>query len=193
VKDHLTTRPLTLRLSQGTALRTGLRGLLLEAAERQRDGGGALIVEILMRHLVGAKLEVLFPEIEIEHHGSAMAPYGSRRKGTFFLNGSVVHVSSRPTERLIQLCTVNLEEGLMPVIVTSKKGVISVDSLLENSPQLIGRVETLELEQFLVTNITEWAEFAPSERKACLQKLLDAYNELIDRCETDPSLRIELK
>jgi hypothetical protein len=52
------------------------------------------------------------------------------------------------------------------------------------------RIEVIELSQFLASNLLEWSRFDSSRQSSALQQLIDAYNALIDRHETDPSLRI---
>ncbi len=34
------------------------------------------------------------------------------------------------------------------------------------------------------------SSFQPAQRKLTIDKIIDKYNEIVDECETDPSLRI---
>ncbi|NMA21776.1 MAG: DUF4928 domain-containing protein, partial [Lentisphaerae bacterium] len=52
--------------------------------------------------------------------------------------------------------------------------------------------EMFDVEQFLAGNIYELGKFAVTGRKATAQMLVDAYNKIIEECETDPSLKIHL-
>ena len=48
----------------------------------------------------------------------------------------------------------------------------------------------IEAEQFIATNILEWSKFTAPNQRVELMRLIGAYNMLIDRFETDPSLLI---
>ena len=54
------------------------------------------------------------------------------------------------------------------------------------------RIDIFEIEQFVATNVHEKSGFAKSKRRVTVKKLIDSYNDLIDNCETDPSLKIKL-
>ena len=58
---------------------------------------------------------------------------------------------------------------------------------------LVGaKLEVLDIEQFFVANIFEWTRFDAKDRKTTLQDLMNCYNVIVESCETDPSLKIEL-
>lgn len=52
------------------------------------------------------------------------------------------------------------------------------------------RVDILEIEQFIATNVYEWSGFQQSERQVSVDELVREYNKIIEQCETDPSLKI---
>lgn len=64
---------------------------------------------------------------------------------------------------------------------------------LAERKDIAARVEVVELEQFLATNIHEWSRFELNTRNLKIHELIDRYNVLIDQHETDPSLRIETR
>ncbi len=53
-------------------------------------------------------------------------------------------------------------------------------------------IEILAAEQFLATNLYELSEFGEIERNTTVARLIAVYNQLIDKYETDPSLRISI-
>ncbi len=57
---------------------------------------------------------------------------------------------------------------------------------------LESRIEVLEIDQFLAANLYEWSGFSDVKRSASVKELIDKYNEIVVRCETDPSLKIEV-
>lgn len=54
------------------------------------------------------------------------------------------------------------------------------------------RIEVLDITQFLVANMLEWTVFDGSKRRHTFEELVKRYNSIIDACETDPSLKIEI-
>ena len=54
------------------------------------------------------------------------------------------------------------------------------------------RIDILEIEQFVATNIYEWSVFQQAKRTMTVRQLVDVYNHIIDQCETDPSLKIAM-
>lgn len=57
---------------------------------------------------------------------------------------------------------------------------------------LAGRIDILEAEQFIATNIYERSLFKASELRVTVERLIKGYNAIIDQCETDPSLRVRI-
>jgi hypothetical protein len=100
-------------------------------------------------------------------------------------------VTAAPTEALIRKCRSNLESGLRPIIVTTEDGVGGAKALAKQA-DLEDRIDVIEIEQFIATNIYEWSKFARDGRRVSLQHLIERYNQIIAEWENDPSLRIEL-
>ena len=190
VKNYFAAFPLKLKLDAGASLRASIDSLFHEAEKRQVESTGTMVVGAMMQHLVGAKLEVLYPEMELKHHGFSVADAPTQRPGDFILNGCAIHVTTTPTERLLEKCRENIDQGLSVLIITSPKGIVSVENLVESSP-LAGRIDALDIRQFLVGNVMEWAKFSVVDRRDVIGQLLIKYNEIIEACETDPSLKIE--
>lgn len=54
------------------------------------------------------------------------------------------------------------------------------------------RIEVLDITQFLVANMLEWTAFEGSRRRNTFEELITRYNLIVEACETDPSLKIEV-
>lgn len=54
------------------------------------------------------------------------------------------------------------------------------------------RVDVLDTTQFLTANVYERSLFKTADCKLTLTALLERYNEIVAKCETDPSLLIKL-
>jgi hypothetical protein len=164
---------------------------LEEAEKREAQSAGATVVGAVMQHLVGAKLEILYPDQIFHHNGYSVADAPTKRAGDFDLGDCAIHVTTSPSPGLLGKCQHNLSQGLRPLIISSSAGAIFAEKLA-SSVGLEKRIDVLDIEQFLVANIFEWTKFDAKDRKTTLQDLITHYNAIVDSCETDPSLKIEL-
>ncbi|WP_372847207.1 DUF4928 family protein [Pontiella sp.] len=188
VKDFFIGKPFKIKMDLSKSVRTLVRGVLSQAERRQKDAGGTAYVGAVMQHLVGAKLE-LFLDEALEHNGFSVADAPTKRNGDFQIENVVIHVTQTPTESLIQKCVDNLSSNLSPLIVTSHKGAISAENLAD-AENIADRIDVLEIEQFIATNILEISRFARESRKVTVEQLVEKYNAIIAAHETDPSLSL---
>jgi hypothetical protein len=191
VKEFFASLPLRVKLDSARSVRSILSGVVEAAFERQRSSPGTMVVGAVIQHLVGAKLSIALPAVRIDHRGFSVADASGEHSGDFVVGDTVVHVTTAPGEALMHKCVSNLAKGLRPLVITTAAGAMGAAALARDSG--VGeRVEVLELEQFLTTNILEWSEFGLAARPESLTQLLDAYNRIVEACETDLSLRIEV-
>ncbi|WP_238481195.1 DUF4928 family protein [Dyella telluris] len=186
-------KPFTLKLDAAWGIRMAVRFLTAQAVERQKQVPGTMFLGTLIQHLVGAKLDVVLTggATAITHHGSNESDQSPDRHGDFDLEDVAIHVSTAPGEALIRKCQENLGKGKRPIIITISNRMAAAEGLLDNLG--IGdRVDLIEFEQFIATNVFEFGRFTSEGRKAMFAKIVDRYNEVVDEYETDPSLRIEL-
>ncbi|MEK7343899.1 MAG: DUF4928 family protein [Pseudomonadota bacterium] len=182
--------PFKFRGEIGVSIESVVRDLLSQAESRQREMSGAMIVGTMLQHLVGAKLEeVLGDRVTVIHHSANTNDAGHGRGGDFDIGDAAIHVTATPSEALIRKCTANVQAGVRPIIVTTPKGM----PLAEGLSAVVGvrdRIEILEIGQFLSANAHELGLFAARGATAALERIVDRYNNIIDTCENDPSLRI---
>jgi hypothetical protein len=190
VRAYFDLQPFTFKLDPAKSLRHAVRHLFGQASTRQREVKGTMYVGAVMQHLVGAKLDTVSKE-KVEHHGFSVADAPSNRSGDFLIGDAAVHVTTAPTEALIRKCRINLESGLRPIIVTTEDGLGGAKALAKQA-DLEDRLDVIEIEQFIATNVYEWSKFVREQRKISLQLLIERYNEIVAECESDPSLRIEV-
>ena len=161
------------------------------ALERQRKCEGTMVVGAVLEHLVGAKLSIALPTIEVSHKSFSSSDASVLAKGDFLIGDTAIHVTVAPSEALLRKCKQNLSEGLHPLVVTTEGGVGGMMALANNE-NISNRIDVLEVSQFLAINVYEWIGFKNQDRSLSLEKLIVAYNQIIDDCETDPSLKISL-
>lgn len=192
VQGYFASKPFKLRVDPSRGLRISLREVLQQAEERQKTTPGVYYMGTVLQHLVGAKLECVLGESSVEHNSSSTSDAQTKRAGDFLVGDVAIHVTTSPSENVIERCRENLDEGLRPVIVTTQRGSGAVDVLAENKG-IRDRIDVFEIEQFLASNLYELGRFATDGRRAALNDLIDRYNEIIEEFETDPSLKIDLK
>lgn len=193
VRAFFASMPLRLKLDTAKSLRTLVMELLAAALARQREQVGTMVVGAVMQHLVGAKLEILLPPGSVLHQGFSVADSPTGRTGDFCISDTVIHVTTAPSEALLRKCKQNLSEGRRPVIVTTDRGVSGAIALAEAAgPDLSERLEVLDIQQFIATNVYEWSHFRGEKRSSSIRELILAYNKIVEAHETDLSLRIEL-
>jgi len=191
VQAFFARKPFTLRLDESLGLRAMIRHLLAQAEARQKATPGATLQGTMLQHLVGAKLDLVLGPGKIQHHGANQNDASEGRHGDFEIGDVAFHVSTAPGEALIRKCQANLASGRRPVIVTTAKGAATAEGLASNA-EIADRLELLEIEQFLATNIHELGLFESKQRRVKIEELIARYNELISEHETDPSLRIDI-
>jgi len=148
-------------------------------------------VGAMLQHLVGAKLDLVLGLGKLKHHGFSVADHSTERKGDFQVESVAIHVTTHPSEALIRKCAENIRAGLKPLIISVGDGVAGAGFLLKNS-ELADRVDVLDAGQFLTANVYERSFFKAAECKVTLGTLLQRYNEIVETCETDPTLRVRM-
>ena len=192
VNDYFMGKPLPLKFDPSKSVRSIVRELIEVAERRQEQNRGRHIVGTLLQHLVGAKLSLIIPADEMPAmHGASVADAVSDRAGDFAYGDAVIHVTSAPGEAVIRKCQANIEEGKHPILITTSRRVSLAEGLAETAG-IANRLEVWDIEQFLSSNVNERGLFCADGRRDMALRLVLAYNQIIEECETDPSLRIDM-
>lgn len=189
VQAYFDALPFTFKLDPSRSLRACVRDLLAQAVERQREVRGTMYAGAVMQHLVGAKLDFV-TQGEMTHHGASVADAPSNRSGDFLIGDVALHVTTAPGEALIHKCGNNLSSGLRPLIITTEDGVGGAKALARQAG-IDDRLDIIEIEQFIATNVYEWSRFERDSRPSTVADIIARYNKIVAECESDPSLRIE--
>lgn len=183
--------PLKLKVDTGSTLKACLTGIFDEAKKRQSESRGSTVLGAVMQHLVGAKLEMLYPDLIIDHNGYSVADSPTGRSGDFEIGDCVIHVTTAPAQPLLQKCIDNLDRGLRPLVISTNAGAAMAETLADEEG-MSKRIEVLDITQFLVANMLEWTSFNGTKRRGTFEELIARYNVIVEACETDPSLKIEV-
>ena len=179
----------TFHFDSGKSVAANLADLFGQALDIQRNSGGANYVGAMLQHLVGAKLDLVLGQDVVKHHGFSVADEQTARQGDFEVNGVAIHITTHPSEALIQKAATNISQGLRPLIITLGLGVQGATYLLKET-EWKDRVDVLDVAQFLTANVYERSLFQTNECKTTLRGILERYNEIVAECETDPVLTV---
>lgn len=189
VRLHFASEGPKFNFDTGKSVAANLADIFTQAADIQKNSGGANFVGAMLQHLVGAKLDIVLGVGIAYHHGFSVADHSTERQADFEVNGVAIHVTTHPSEALIRKAAKNLQAGLKPVIVTLSDGVEGAAYLMKNT-EWKDRVDVIDATQFLTANVYERSFFKAGDCKATLTGILARYNEIVTLCETDPVLQI---
>lgn len=191
VKDFFSSKPFVLHYDPSKSLRSIVADLLDQAVKRQKENPGTTYAGTMLQHLVGAKLEIILPgDKRPQHHGANVADASTARAGDFVFDDVAIHVTTAPTEALLRKCKNNLSAGLRPIIITITDSRAGAESLAKIQG-IEERLDIIEAEQFLSTNVMEWGYFVTPLQQEQIHRLIGCYNQIISLAETDQSLQIK--
>ena len=160
-----------------------IHDLLRRAAEGGKDGPVA-------QYLVGAKLQLRFPDLEISNESYSTADMQRGRPGDFRVGDTVFHVTVSPMTAVYEKCKRNLDQGLKVYLLVPERLVAGTKQNAEL--QAAGRIVAQSLEGFVSQNIDELSRFSNSEVKKAFRQLLELYNTRVNATETNKSMMIEI-
>jgi Domain of unknown function (DUF4928) len=192
VRDHFASVGPRFTFDPAKSIRSNIESLLSQAQEIQQNAHGLGVIGAMLQHLIGAKLDLINPSTPLEHHGYSVADGPTDRVADFQVGTVAIHVTTRPTPALIQKIGNNINFGLKPLIITLGDGVAAAHYLLADT-EWKHRVDVIDAIQFLVANVFERSLFGSSDNALSLQNIIQRYNVIIDRCETEPVLKIRLQ
>lgn len=157
--------------------------LLSAAHETGKEGPVA-------QHLVGAKLQLRFPEIKVSNESYSTADEQSGRPGDFYIGDTAFHVTVAPMSPVYEKCKDNLENGYRVYLLVPERAVTGAR---QNAELMVpGRVAIESIESFVGQNIEELSYFKRDKLRNAFRRLLETYNARVDEAETDKSMIVEI-
>jgi hypothetical protein len=142
------------------------------------------------QYLVGAKLALRFPELEISNESYSTADQQLGRAGDFVVKDTAFHVTMMPMDKVYERCRMNVEQGMRAYLLVPDDHVQS--ARLRAKEEVQGRVAVESIESFVGQNVEEMAAFSQDDLNAKFRQLLVVYNERVDRAEIDKSVMIDI-
>jgi len=183
--DYFDKQRITVDIDYTKPISSVVSDILRAAAERSDKPTGAVL-----QHLVGAKLQLRFPEEKIGSDRANAADMHTNREGDFQVGTTAFHVTTAPMEKLISRCVENKRAGYRPVILTLESKVQAARQMADN----VGMSEQISVQSaeiFIGTNIEEISTYDGDRIREGLAKLIRTYNSRIEQIEVDKSLMID--
>lgn len=160
-----------------------VRQILAKAKECEQSGQVA-------QYLVGAKLALRFPDIDIPNESYSTADQQLGRPGDFVVKDTAFHVTMTPMDKVYERCRQNVEQGMRAYLLVPDDHVQS--ARLRAKEEVQGRVAVESIESFVGQNVEEMAGFSQRDLNAKFYELLVVYNKRVDDVEIDKSVMIEI-
>ncbi len=174
-----------IKLTFNSALSTWyiVHNLLAEAIAGGKAG-------YVAQHLVGAKLQLRFPDITVSNESGSTADLPTQRPGDFLIGHTAFHVTIAPMPPVFDKCVHNIKQGFKPLLLVPDSKLMGAR---QNAEQICGQQIAVEsIESFVSQNINEVSGFDREKLPVRLRDLVLLYNKRVDDVETDKSLMIEL-
>jgi hypothetical protein len=158
--------------------------IILETA---REGGKEGPVA---QYLVGAKLTLRFPNINIRNDSYSASDAQSGSPGDFLVNDTAFHVTVAPNLGHWEKCEQNIGMGYNAYLLVPDRILVGTRQIAES--MLPGQITTQSIESFVAQNLEELSVFSKGTLVGGLRRLLETYNERVDQVESDKAMLIEI-
>lgn len=142
------------------------------------------------QYLIGAKLALRFPDLDIRNDSYSTSDTQSGLPGDFQVKKMVFHVTVSPMPSHFDKCKTNLLQGYHPNLVVPYRLFVGTRQNADNVAP--GQINVRSFEDFVSQNLDELCAVSEGEVVSGFRRLLDVYNQRVDRIETDKSMLIEI-
>lgn len=160
-----------------------IHDLLSLARENGKEGPVA-------QYLVGAKLQLRFPDTEVTNRSYSTADDQLGRPGDFLVGDTAFHVTVAPMSAVYERCKRNIEDGLRVYLLVPDRSLVGARQNAEAVTP--GKITVESLESFVGHNVEELSTFSKKSLIDGFRRLLEMYNQRVDAVENDKSMLIEI-
>lgn len=159
-------------------------GNLLALAEKMGKRGP------VAQYLVGAKLQLRFPDVDLRKESYSAADDPSGQPGDFVVEDTTFHVTVTPTPGHFEKCKRNLQDGRRVFLLVP-------DSVLAGARQNAeltapGRIAVESIESFIANFIELKARFSAVAVEAILSQMCEHFNALVAKWDPEEWLTLEI-
>jgi hypothetical protein len=183
VREFHNRQRLTFIYDPSKTTRKIINELLMKAKETGKEGPVA-------QYLVGAKLQLRFPDLKIGNESYSTADDQLGRPGDFLIGATVFHVTVAPMPPLFDKCKKNIDEGFRVYLLVPEKSLSG--ARYDAEAKIEEQIAVESIETFISQNVEELSYFSKEQLANELYQLLSVYNTRVDSIEIDKSLLIEI-
>ena len=183
VREFHSRQRLTFVYEPAQSTRQLIQEFLSVAAAHGKEGPVA-------EYIVGAKLQLRFPDIEVRNVSFSTADTQLGEPGDFYVNDTVFHVTVAPMNPVYDKCKSNIDQGLRVYLLVPDGKVAGTRQNVEGI--IPGRVGVESIESFVAQNLDELGTFSNMGLRQELLKLFEMYNRRVNEVESDKSMLIEI-
>lgn len=185
--DYFGRRRIEVDINPDSPIRAAVSSLIQAGKDRGGNTAGAIA-----QHLVGAKLKIRFPDVEVNVESYTTADVQTGRAGDYQIGDTAIHVTMSPSENVFTVrCADNIRHGYRARVLVPEDRVAAANQLSANY-NLSDQVAIQSIEDFVGTNIEEVGGFSREGVRDRLRELLNEYNNRIEKGESDNSLKIQI-
>ncbi|HEV2500447.1 MAG TPA: DUF4928 family protein [Terriglobia bacterium] len=162
---------------------------ILDLVNLAREAG---LEELVVTHLVGAKLRVRFPACQVEN-GEPRAAHGPRRShvGLYKIGSVRFHVSTQPNRSVVRACKKDLARKVYPVLVVIPEKLLTAKVFAEELG-IQNQLTVFALDEFIAANILQMSSERSKRSFEIFDSVIDEYNRRVEKLESGCAPRIIL-
>ena len=183
VRDYHSQRRIAFSYDPSQSAWQAIRDLLCEARETGKEGPVA-------QYLVGAKLQLRFPDVVVDNHSYSTADDQLDRPGDYYVGDTAFHVTVLPLAGVYERCRRNLADGFRVYLLVPEQWVSG--ARLSADAVAAGRIAVDSIESFTARNLDELSVFSQGRLASGFRRLLDMYNTRVGSVELDKSMLIQI-
>ena len=183
VDEYNNRQRVTIVYDPAKSTRHFIQDILCVAREHGKEGPVA-------EYIVGAKLQLRFPDIKVRNVSFSTADTQSGEPGDFHIKDTVFHVTVAPMPPVYERCKTNLDQGMRVYLLVPERVIFGTRQNVEGI--IPGRVGVESIESFVAQNLDELGSFSNMGLQQALLKLFEMYNHRVDEVEADKSMLIAI-
>ena len=157
--------------------------ILRRAKEAGKEGPVA-------QYLVGAKLQLRYPNLAVPNFSYSTSDQQQGRSGDFHIGDTAFHVTVAPMLGVYERCKENVRSGLGVYLIVPYR--VSEGSRQNAEQEASGRISVDSIEAFVGGNIDELSTFNRKNVAEQFRRLLETYNSRVNEIENDKSMMVEI-
>lgn len=144
----------------------------------------------IAQYLVGAKLQLRFPNEKIRNESYSTSDDQSNLPGDFVVGNTAFHITVAPMPPVYDKCARNLNDGFRVYLLVPDRSLAGARQNADLG--FPGKIAVESIESFVAQNIEEISTFSKTKLSSGIRSLLETYNARVAAVEFDKSMLIDI-